>query len=389
MNQPRQIVPELPPSTATNQQVLYALASGTGGFPILNTNDFLAGLEKIAHELDEYYVLGYTPRTREEGGGCHSIKVHVNHKGLEVRYRSGYCEVQGPDPLAGKPEGKSLEQRIASFEPGTIPISVATPYFYTGANVARVNLVWEIPSSVLEFEKEKKELHSEVNVLGVAYREDGAVGARFSDTIKEDLDKKQLKEFMKEPLTHSNTFDVAPGKYTLKIVLSTQGQKFGKVERELVIEPFDGKRFHLSGLALSDKAQPISELAERLDAALLEERTPLVAKGTEFVPSCNNRFKRTDKVALYVEVYEPDLVVNGIPRVGITLNVFDRKTNQQVFTSNTISVNEFVQEGNLVIPVGVPVPVDKFPAGDYRLEVRARDSSGHASPIHTTEFDLN
>jgi len=29
---------------------------------IVNTNDLFAGLERIGKEVDEYYVLGYTPR---------------------------------------------------------------------------------------------------------------------------------------------------------------------------------------------------------------------------------------------------------------------------------------------------------------------------------------
>src|SRR6516165_4021390 len=45
--QPRQIIPPFPPSSTENQQVLYALADGTGGFVILNTNDLLGGMEKI------------------------------------------------------------------------------------------------------------------------------------------------------------------------------------------------------------------------------------------------------------------------------------------------------------------------------------------------------
>jgi hypothetical protein len=52
-NQPRQIVPQFPSSSTTNQQVMYALATGTGGFLILNTNDLLPGLEKIAREQRE------------------------------------------------------------------------------------------------------------------------------------------------------------------------------------------------------------------------------------------------------------------------------------------------------------------------------------------------
>ncbi len=65
-NDPRQIVPQIPETTATNQQVLWALANGTGGFPIFNTNDFLAGLDKIAKDLNEYYLLGYAPPQSED-----------------------------------------------------------------------------------------------------------------------------------------------------------------------------------------------------------------------------------------------------------------------------------------------------------------------------------
>jgi len=49
-NQPRTIVPSFPPSVSTNQQILAALAEGTGGFTIFNTNDLLAGLERIENE---------------------------------------------------------------------------------------------------------------------------------------------------------------------------------------------------------------------------------------------------------------------------------------------------------------------------------------------------
>ena len=66
-NQARQIVPQFPTSASTNQQVMYALATGTGGFPILNTNDLMSGLEKIAREQSQYYLLGYTPAESASG----------------------------------------------------------------------------------------------------------------------------------------------------------------------------------------------------------------------------------------------------------------------------------------------------------------------------------
>src|SRR4029077_18758316 len=56
--QPRAIVPPFPESASTNQQILYELASGTGGFPMLNPNDFLAGLQTHPRGQVAYDVAG-------------------------------------------------------------------------------------------------------------------------------------------------------------------------------------------------------------------------------------------------------------------------------------------------------------------------------------------
>ena len=394
LNQPRQIVPPFPESATTNQQVLYALANGTGGFPIFNSNDLLGGLDKIARELNEYYVVGYVPPNKSGEGGCHTIKVKLEPQGLNARARSGYCDVPSRDILAGKSEGKSLEARAAASQPGNIPVSLRAPYFYTGPNIARVNIALDVPAEQLDFGKDKHDFHSEVNVLGVAYREDGSVAARFSDNRKIDLDKKEMKEFTKGPFNYANVFEIAPGTYNLKVVLATGDQNFGKYELPLVIEPYDGKRFQLSGVALSNSMRPVSALAERLDSALLEGQTPLVTKasngqGVEVIPSSNNRFRKDDKVALYVEVYEPGMTSSMPPRVGILYSILDRKTNQSVDASNTILVNGYAQSGNPVIPVGMFFPTEKLQAGQYRIEVRARDERGNVSSVRSADFELN
>src|SRR5438445_1761999 len=113
--QPRTIVPTFPPSVATNQQVLAALAEGTGGFSIFNTNDLLAGLEKIGREQNEFYVLGYAPLDTPEGS-CHTLKVKMNEGGLHVRPRTGYCNVKTTHVLEGKPLEKQLEARASGSQ---------------------------------------------------------------------------------------------------------------------------------------------------------------------------------------------------------------------------------------------------------------------------------
>ena len=71
------------------------------------------------------------------------------------------------------------------------------------------------------------------------------------------------------------------------------------------------------------------------------------------------------------------------------VDIIDKKTNQRKFTTNTVLINQFATEGNPVIPVGLQVPIDSLQAGDYLLQLQARDSLGHASVLRTTDFTLN
>lgn len=118
------------------------------------------------------------------------------------------------------------------------------------------------------------------------------------------------------------------------------------------------------------------------------ERAPLVVKGLQMPPSSNNRFKRDESVGLYVEVYEPLLLTANPPRVGIVFDIFDRKANQHVLGSNTQPLDNFIQAGNPVIPVGMKVPVSQLQAGEYRVDVKALDSAGNASVVHSADFGV-
>jgi VWFA-related protein len=386
-NAPRTIVPPIPPSTATNQQILAALAEGTGGFTIFNTNDLLGGLQCIGNEQSEFYILGYAPPETPEGS-CHTLKVKVDRGGTNVRARSGYCNEKLANPLEGKPVEKQLEAHAGAAQAGSIHGTLQAPYFYTGPNVARVNLAMEIPSESLQFNKDKGKFHSTINVLGIAYKPDGSIGARFSDTVNLDFEKDELKEFTKIPYHYENQFDAATGNYKLTIVLSAGGDAFGKFESPLQIDAFDGKKLALSGLVLTNSTQVIGQISTGLDSVLLEDRTPLVVHGIQIIPSGTNRFKKSENVVLYTEVYDPLLTGEKPPLVGIGYNIINRITNKEVFTTGAIRADEYIQKGSPVIPIGLKVPLKNIPAGNYLLVVQVADAAGNRAPNRAIAFDV-
>ncbi len=387
-NQARNILPTIPSTVTTNQEVLAMLANGTGGFTIFNTNDLAGGLDRISKEGNEFYILGYVPRDSPEGS-CHTLKVKMEHGGLNVRSRTGYCNVRPENPLAGKPVEKQLEARAAATgNTGSIHGNFESPYFYTAPNVARVNLSMEVPADSLKFEKDKGKFHSTVNVLGIAYKPDGTVGAKFSDTVDLDLEKDDLKAFQKESYHYQNQFDAVPGDYKLTIVLSGGGESFGKFESPLHIDPYDGKALLLSGVAMTNNATRVSDTPTGLDSALLEDHTPLIVKGLQIVPSATNRFKRTDNVIMYAEIYEPLLTSDDSLKVAFAYHIIDRASKKDVMFTGAMPAQDFIQKGNPVIPIGLKVAVKDLPVGGYQLLVQAVDSAKRNAPNRVVDFDV-
>lgn len=406
---PRMIVPTFPPTATTNQEVLYALADGTGGFVIVNTNDLLGGLEKIGKDQNEYYLIGYTPPESAEGA-CHTLKVKVGH-GYSVRARTGYCNVKQVDVLAGKPQERDLETKAAANVPGDIKATMQTPFFYTGENLARMNVALDIPTDSLKIEKVKGKLHMDLSVLGLAYSSSGAVAARFSDAVSKDFaDKKEVEQFQSKPFHYENQFDIAAGSYKLTVVFSAGGESFGKIEQPVAIDQWDGKKLFISSVALSKSFHRVSDADTELDSALLEGRSPLVVQGMQITPAGTHSFKKTDNAVVYLEVYEPALAEAASappadvpkpntaappasadaakppaagaapqgPRIAMQLRVVDSKTGEQKMDSGMMEMSQLEKAGSPVIPVALKLPVADLTPGAYRAELKVQDTTGRA-----------
>jgi VWFA-related protein len=386
---PNALIPKLPASATTNQQIMFMLASGTGGFVIYNSNDLIGGLEKIGKEQNQYYILGYTPPESNEGS-CHVLKVKVDRGGTEVRARTGYCSAKPMDVLSGSPIVKGLEAKIAEPSPGKVTAGMRLPYFYTSPNIARVNLAMEIAPDGLKFEKKKNVFHAEVNFLGIAYTPQGTVAARFSDILKLDFaSKEDADEAKSKPLHYENQFDIASGKYTMKVVYSEGGDNFGKQELPLEISPYGSDALAISGLALSKTFHRASELGAVLDVAMLEDKTPLIADGVQIVPTGNPAFGKSDLALFYVELYEPMLVSGSKDpaNLGIRMRVLDRKTGEQKSDTGLLALEPAPLAGNQVVHLGGKIPIAGLPPGAYRMELTVADATDKTAQT-AADFDL-
>jgi len=353
---------------------------------LASLKDDTRGLQRIANDQNQYYLLGYKPGVAADGS-CHSLKVKVERGGANVRARSGYCNAKPVDLLAGNPIEKDLETRAAAEMKSNVTGVMQAPFFYTSPNAAQVHLAVEIPSAALKFEKVKGKQHAALNILGIAYNPDASIAARFSDTVNIDFDgKKEVDDFQKQPFRYENQFGIASGSYNLKVVFSSGNESFGKLEGPLAIDPYPGQQFSISGVALSNNIRRVADISADLDGQLLEDRTPLMVQDVQILPSATNHFKKTDMAAIYAEVYEPLLKNPNPPEVAYELIVVERKSGQEKLHIGDRTPKG--KAGNPVIALGLRLPVATLGPGSYRMTLRAVDSVGNSSKARVADFEV-
>ena len=69
---------------------LRIIAEQTGGFAVVNSNDFTKGLARIDNETSDYYVIGYYSTNPDPTKRTRQIEIKVTRPDMNVTYRSSY-----------------------------------------------------------------------------------------------------------------------------------------------------------------------------------------------------------------------------------------------------------------------------------------------------------
>jgi VWFA-related protein len=86
----------------TSQDSLRVIAEETGGFAVINQNDFDKALKRIDAESSDYYVLGYYSSNPDPLKRTRKVDVKVNRPGLDIWSRKQYSLRPPPEPKAIK-----------------------------------------------------------------------------------------------------------------------------------------------------------------------------------------------------------------------------------------------------------------------------------------------
>lgn len=286
---------------------LRVIADETGGFPVLNQNDFRNAFARILEENSSYYVLGYYPANEKSDGRFRNVQVKVRNPALRVRYRKGYVAPKPTKPSTKKVDDApktSPELRDALDSPiaisGLTMSAFAAPFKGTGDKVS-VSLTIEIDGRSLKFTQNPQGLFADdLEVSLFAADGNGKIKDGVRDVFNLAL-KPQTHELVRQGAFRIvRRIEVPPGKYQLRIGARESGAgHMGTVVTELDAPDFGKAPTSMSGLVIA------SASGSRIPTA-----NPDKNPATEFKdvlpapPSASREFPRGDTLSVFAEVYD-------------------------------------------------------------------------------------
>jgi VWFA-related protein len=285
------------------QDGLATIAEASGGFAVVNTDDFTSGVGDIIEDLDHYYLLGFYP-VDTKGDGLRRVRVEVPaHPGWTVRFRRGYVpepeekkkSTEEADPLVALSSGvlpsHELPLRLAA-----IPLSASGK----GANVAlalevsarRVALEEgdgrlrdQLTYEVLVVDEKKKKVTSAGGLAGRITLSPAAAGGPPPDVVTYQV---------------ADRISLPPGRYQLRVsAMSAKLATGGSVYLDLDVPDFRKEALAIGGLAIGYAAGPRVATTNGSPRNSVPAAAPPVLP---FPPTLDRAFAATDTLRVYFEV---------------------------------------------------------------------------------------
>jgi VWFA-related protein len=200
--------------------VLEELADGTGGKFFHNDNDLKGGLDQLAARPEYLYILGFSPQDLKPDGSFHALKVTVrNVPGAALQVRRGYWAPKQARDAAEEAREDISEAVFSRDVIGDIPVDLETEYFKSGEEKAQVTVVARIKTDGLRFRKADERNNDQVTVVSGLFDSNGNFVKGIQRVITLHLRDQSLASLESSGIVVKEAFDVAPGRYVVRLVV--------------------------------------------------------------------------------------------------------------------------------------------------------------------------
>jgi VWFA-related protein len=378
------------------QHGLEIVAEETGGFALVNTDDFTGGISRIISDLDNYYLLGFYPDDAKTKG-YRKIEVEVmGRPDLTLRFRQGYQ--MGDAPTPEKDTGELARLISGALPTNDLPLRLHAVPMPAGASPgsapgkeARVALALEItvPTASMTVGDSDRLLDDiryglyAVDLKGAKVREHTGSGAKIALRPRAGL------AVLPDNVTYEivSELRLPPGQYQLRasatsdklaaggsVYLSFEVPDFSKpglMLTDLVLAYADGPHVPIARdipstpatRSLAARAAAAASTARAVPAAALAPPPNLLP----FDPTLDRVFTRADTLRLYFKAVRRGATpltatISALNAKGATVLTFDR--NLGAGDQPTLDIQ---------LPLAQLIP------GAYRLQIRVTDGTATAT----------
>ena len=284
------------------QDSLRVMSDETGGFAVVNRNDFETAFQRIVDDNSSYYMLGYYSTNERRDGRFRKIEVRVkNHPSAVVRARKGYVAARGraPETKAAAKDGPSLELREAMESPlplPALPLAVTAAVFKGPAPKGAVVISTLVNGSTLPLVEDGGMFKNDLEVIGLATDNKGKSFSTDRNTVNLNLKPDTAKRVQATGFRVIQSLELPPGKYQLRVaVREGNTKKAGMVTYDVEVPDFTKAPLVMSGVALTSAMTGIAPTIRPKDP--LEKLLP--------GPLTTYReFSQADELALFTEIYD-------------------------------------------------------------------------------------
>ena len=191
-----------------------------------------------------------------------------------------------------------------------------------------------------------------------------------------------------EPYRLTRAFSVPAGDYDLYLVVKERaladakdkmaGQKVGFLKQPITVPNLWGNDLTTSSIIVADEMKPI----EKPPTAAQIAEQPYTIGNNIVVPAASTKLLKTGGLSMVFLIYNTGQDGNRKPDIAVEYLFYQRftdkpekffnKTSTQAFNATTLPPQFDIAAGHNLLATQY-VPLEKFPEGEYRLEIKITD----------------
>jgi len=281
-------------ATINSNDGLFLLSRPTGGEVFENVNDLKSDFQKMLHQQEVVYVLGFQAPPQKPGS-FHNLKVKlVDVPNARASYRAGYFESGSETPQERILTNAEI---IVNDIPETdVHLDEIAAAFPDGPGDAQVPVLLEMNGPDLLKDVRGNAAHVEIYIY--AFDDAGVVRNRLYQNLTLDL-RKVGQKLRETGIKYYGTLSLPPGRYAIKsLVRSLDNERRGYSRTDIVV-PKPGDVAALQPVPMDDQWQQWVMVKGNTNAA--KAPYPFVLNGQDFFPAAAIRNNgQPQKIALFV-----------------------------------------------------------------------------------------